>query len=71
MCPVRPPNEVDMESILDRSIEDIKDWLYENERSQAWLARHSDMSPENLNRILKGHVEPTWRTMKKIHEVIK
>ena len=71
MCPVRPPNEVDMESILDRSIEDIKDWLYENERSQAWLARHSDMSAENLNRILKGHVEPTWRTMKKIHEVIK
>ena len=49
----------------------ILDWLKENERSQAWLARHADISPEYLNRILNGVYEPSDKTMKKIYEVIK
>ena len=53
--------------ILEVKLEQIKKWLEENERSQAWLARQSDISPENLN----GHVEPKFSTMEKIDEVIK
>jgi predicted transcriptional regulator len=57
--------------ILEVKLEQIKKWLEENERSQAWLARQSDISPENLNRIINGHVEPKFSTMEKIDEVIK
>ena len=49
----------------------ILDWLKDNERSQAWLARHAEISPEYLNRILNGVYEPSEKTMRKIHEVIK
>ena len=49
----------------------ILDWLKENERSQAWLARHAEISPEYLNRILNGVYEPSDKTMRKIYEVIK
>ena len=31
--------------ILEVKLEQIKKWLEENERSQAWLARQSDISP--------------------------
>ena len=57
--------------VLEWRLENIKIWLKENERSQAWLARQSDISPENLNRIMNGHVEPKFSTMEKIDEVIK
>ena len=57
--------------VLVKKIDHIKEWLEENERSQAWLARQSDISPENLNRIIKGHIEPKFSTMEKIYEVIK
>lgn len=57
--------------VLEWRLEKIKIWLKENERSQAWLARQSDISPENLNRIMNGHVEPKFSTMEKIDEVIK
>ena len=45
-------------------------WLKKNERSQRWLADHADISPENLNRILNGHVSPTGRTMEKVLNII-
>ena len=45
-------------------------WLKKNERSQRWLADHADISPENLNRILNGHVSPTERTMEKVFNII-
>ena len=60
-----------MEITLDKNIYVIKEWLIENERSQAWLAKKAEVSPENLNRILQGHIEPRWRTMEKIFTVIK
>jgi predicted transcriptional regulator len=60
-----------MEITLDKNIYEIKEWLIKNERSQAWLARHSGVSPENLNRILQGHIEPRWGTIEKIFTVIK
>ena len=49
----------------------VLDWLKENERSQAWLARKADISPEYLNRVLKGVYEPSDKMMRKINKVIK
>ena len=49
----------------------VLDWLKENERSQAWLARKADISPEYLNRVLRGLYEPSDKMMRKISNVIK
>lgn len=49
----------------------ILDWLKDNERSQAWLARKADISPEYLNRVLNGVYEPSDKMMRKINKVIK
>ena len=49
----------------------ILDWLKDNERSQAWLARKADISPEYLNRVLRGLYEPSDKMMRKISKVIK
>ena len=49
----------------------IQDWLLQEERSQAYLARKADVSPEQLNRILHDKHEPTERTVNKILSVIK
>ena len=49
----------------------IEDWLREEERSQAYLARKAEVSPEQLNRILHDKHEPTERTVNKILSVIK
>tara|TARA_R100000781_G_scaffold114468_3_gene85372 strand:- start:120 stop:329 length:210 start_codon:yes stop_codon:yes gene_type:complete len=45
-------------------------WLQDNERSQAWLARQIDISPEHLNRILKGHVPLHEDIENKLMEII-
>lgn len=60
-----------MQLLLDKRIEEIKIWLDNNERSQAWLARKSGVSPETLNRILQGHREPKISTLEKITTIIK
>ena len=49
----------------------IQDWLLQEERSQAYLARKAEVSPEQLNRILHDKHEPTERTVNKILSVIK
>ena len=49
----------------------IQDWLLQEERSQAYLARKAEVSPEQLNRILHDKHEPTERTVIKILSVIK
>ena len=49
----------------------IQDWLLQEERSQAYLARKAEVSPERLNRILHDKHEPTERTVNKILSVIK
>lgn len=49
----------------------VLDWLKDNERSQAWLARKADISPEYLNRVLRGLYEPSDKMMRKISKVIK
>mgnify|MGYP003153288262 CR=1 FL=1 len=48
----------------------IEDWLREEERSQAYLARKAEVSPEQLNRILHDKHEPTERTVNKLLSVI-
>ena len=48
-----------------------RDWLLQEERSQAYLARKAEVSPEQLNRILHDKHEPTERTVNKILSVIK
>lgn len=45
-----------MPSKISIGVDSIKLWLQDNERSQAWLARQIDISPEHLNRIMKEHV---------------
>lgn len=45
-------------------------WLQDNERSQAWLARQIDISPEHLNRILNGHVPLHEDIENKLIEII-
>ena len=49
----------------------IQEWLVQEERSQAYLARKAEVSPEQLNRILHDKHEPTERTVNKILSVIK
>ena len=49
----------------------IQDWLLQEDRSQAYLARKAEVSPEQLNRILHDKHEPTERTVNKILSVIK
>ena len=55
--------------------EDVKnmilEWLVQEERSQAYLARKAEVSPEQLNRILHDKHEPTERTVNKLLSVIK
>jgi plasmid maintenance system antidote protein VapI len=46
-------------------------WLHDNERSQAWLARQIGISPEHLNRILKGHVALHQDIEDKLIEIIE
>ena len=48
----------------------IEDWLAQEERSQAYLARKAKISPEQLNRILHNRHEPTDRTVNKLLSVI-
>ena len=48
----------------------IQEWLREEERSQAYLARKAEVSPEQLNRILHDKHEPTERTVNKLLSVI-
>ena len=48
----------------------IQEWLLEEERSQAYLARKAEVSPEQLNRILHDRHEPTERTVNKLLSVI-
>ena len=61
-----PPKIVDVLSPIDS----IKLWLKYNERSQAWLARQIGISPEHLNRILKGHVPLYEDIENKLMEII-
>ena len=49
----------------------IEEWLAQEERSQAYLARKAEVSPEQLNRILHDKHEPTERTINKLLSVIK
>ncbi len=49
----------------------IQEWLVQEERSQAYLARKAEVSPEQLNRILHDKHEPTERTVNKLLSVIK
>ena len=49
----------------------IEEWLAQEERSQAYLARKAKISPEQLNRILHNRHEPTDRTVSKLLSVIK
>ena len=46
-------------------------YIFNTERSQAYLARKAEVSPEQLNRILHDKHEPTERTVNKILSVIK
>ncbi len=48
----------------------IQEWLLQEERSQAYLARKAEVSPEQLNRILHDKHEPTERTVNKLLSVI-
>lgn len=61
-----PPKIVDVLSPIDS----IKLWLKYNERSQAWLARKVDISPEHLNRILNKHVPLHKNIENKLIEII-
>ena len=49
----------------------IQEWLVQEERSQSYLARKAEVSPEQLNRILHDKHEPTERTVNKLLSVIK
>ena len=49
----------------------IQEWLVQEARSQAYLARKAEVSPEQLNRILHDKHEPTERTVNKLLSVIK
>ena len=53
-------------------VEEINEWLNINERSQAYLARKSGVTPEHICRILKGKTERVREeTIEKILVVIK
>ena len=52
-----------------KEIAEIFDWLEKNERSQRWLARHIERSPEHVGRLLMGQHKPHDSTIRKIYEV--
>ena len=52
-------------------IEKIQDWLVQEERSQAYLARKANISQEQLSRIMNRKHKPNRNTENKILSVIK
>ncbi len=52
-------------------IEKIQDWLVQEERSQAYLARKANISQEQLSRIMNRKHKPNRNTESKILSVIK
>ena len=51
-------------------IEKIQDWLVQEERSQAYLARKANISQEQLSRIMNRKHKPNRKTVSKILSVI-
>ncbi len=52
-------------------IEKIQDWLVQEERSQAYLARKANISQEQLSRIMNRKHKPNRNTENKILSIIK
>ena len=52
-------------------IEKIQDWLVQEERSQAYLARKANISQEQISRIINRKHKTNRNTENKILSVIK
>ncbi len=50
---------------------EVKNWLFKNDRSQAWLAREMKISPIHLCNILKGKQSLTSNVIERLKRVIK
>lgn len=51
-------------------IEFTKEWLFQQERSQAWLARQARISDEHLSQCLCGHRTPGPRTLARLERAM-
>ncbi|MCY8235407.1 helix-turn-helix transcriptional regulator [Priestia endophytica] len=49
----------------------LKNWLAKEGRSQAWLARNSNVSRHALSEICTGKRDPNMSTVKQIMSAIK
>ncbi|AVD54479.1 hypothetical protein BEH_25235 (plasmid) [Priestia filamentosa] len=49
----------------------LKNWLTKEGRTQAWLARNSNVSRNAINEICAGKRDPSISTVKKIMSAIK
>ena len=48
----------------------ISDWLLEQDRTQAWLARKADMTQTHLNLILHGKRRPSVRALRQLERAM-
>lgn len=53
------------------NITKVKNWLKENERSQAWLAKKINLSGRHLNSVILGKVPLTENVKEKLSTIIK
>ncbi len=50
--------------------ENISELLWQQRRTQAWLARQCGVTKSHINKIIKGNVNPSLKLLTKISEVL-
>ena len=48
----------------------VKEWLEREERDQAYLARHAEISEAHISNLMTGKAQPSLDTLRKLEEVM-
>ena len=53
------------------ALNDLKAWISEEERTEAYLAKKLGVSPQRLNQWMKGETHPNLKAWLKIKEFLR